>query len=371
MYLQQLNLTNFRNYENVNIELGRGINIFYGNNAQGKTNILEGIYFLALTKSHRTNNDYELLKENKESFSVNGSLKKDDMTYKLKIQYIDKKKKYYIDNSEIKKSTDFLSNLNVIIFYPDDIELIKGMPEVRRKFLNTELSQLYPIYFRVLNEYNKLLKMRNDLLKKANNRERIDMDYLKILNTYFVEKAVFIYRARKKFLDKLSYNASIIYSDISKNKNFSINYITKTKIEDFSNEELTKFLTLKLDEAFLEEVNVGSSLYGPHRDDIEFLLDGKNLRKYGSQGQQKLSVLASKLAEINIFEGVNTNKPLLLLDDVFSEFDVFKKNNILKYINESIQTIVTTTELTNISNEILANSHIYYVENGIVEENKR
>ena len=371
MYLQQLNLTNFRNYENVNIELGRGINIFYGNNAQGKTNILEGIYFLALTKSHRTNNDYELLKENKESFSVNGSLKKDDMTYKLKIQYIDKKKKYYIDNSEIKKSTDFLSNLNVIIFYPDDIELIKGMPEVRRKFLNTELSQLYPIYFRVLNEYNKLLKMRNDLLKKANNRERIDMDYLKILNTYFVEKAVFIYRARKKFLDKLSYNASIIYSDISKNKNFSINYTTKPKIEDFSNEELTKFLTLKLDEVFLEEVNVGSSLYGPHRDDIEFLLDGKNLRKYGSQGQQKLSVLASKLAEINIFEGVNTNKPLLLLDDVFSEFDVLKKNNILKYINESIQTIVTTTELTNISNEILANSHIYYVENGIVEENKR
>lgn len=371
MFLQQLNLTNFRNYENVNLEFSDGINIFYGNNAQGKTNILEGIYFLALTKSHRTNNDNELLKDDKVNFSVTGILKKDDMSYKLKIQYIDKKKKYYIDNDEIKKNHDFLSKLNVVIFYPDDIELIKGMPEVRRKFLNTELSQLYPIYFRVLNEYNRLLKMRNDSLKKANNREKIDMEYLKILNNYFIEKAVFIYRARKKFLDKLSVNASLIYEDIAKTKKFSINYVTKPNIDNFSNEKLTEYLNKKIEESFLEEVNAGVSLYGPHRDDFEFLLDGKNLKKFGSQGQQKLSVLSSKLAEISIFESINTNKPILLLDDVFSEFDEIKKNNILKYINESIQTIITTTELTNISEEILVNSNIYYVEKGIVKENKR
>lgn len=371
MFLQQLKLTDFRNYNSVNINLINGINIFYGNNAQGKTNILESIYFLGLTKSHRTNNDIEMLSEGKKNLKVTGVLKKEDLSYKLEIIYDGKRKKYYIDNNEIRKNSDYLSNLNVIIFYPDDIELIKGLPEIRRKFLNTELSQLYPVYFRILTEFNKLLKMRNDLLRKANNREKIDFNYLDILNKYYVEKAVFIYRARKKFIDKVSKYVKKIYNDITDINSFEIKYITKPEITNFDNEELTSFLTEKIKENFVNEVNSGMSLYGPHRDDFEFILEGKNLKKFGSQGQQKLAVLVLKLSEIFIFRTVSDNNPILLLDDVFSEFDEIKKNSILNYISDDIQTIITTTDFNNISDEVLEKSNIYYVEKGIVTEFKR
>lgn len=371
MFLQQLKLKNFRNYEQLDITLNKNINIFYGINAQGKTNILESIHFLALTKSHRTSNDIDMQMEQKNNFKVVGNATKDGIKYKLSIEFDGKKKKLLIDNNEYNKTSDYLSHLNIVLFYPDDIEIIKDLPDVRRKFLNNELSQLYPTYFKVLNEYNKLLKMKNDLLKKLYNREKIDMNYFKILNEYLIDKAVFIYRARKKFIDKLNNYVDDIFYDISQKKGFFINYITKPNIEDYDNTSLKNFYKKVLEDNFDEEVRAGMSLYGPHRDDFEFLLEGKNLKKYGSQGQQKLSVLVLKLAEIPIFEAQIGEKPLLLLDDVFSEFDKKKKNSILKYIDDNIQTIITTTDLNSISKDILVKSKIYNVDKGIVKEIKR
>ncbi len=371
MFLQQLKIRNFRNYEKLDLSLDKNINIFFGNNAQGKTNILESVHFIALSKSHRTNNDLEMLMEGKKSFKVCANMHKNNIKYNLEIDYKDNKKHLFIDNDEYFKLNEYLSHLNIIIFYPDDIDIIKGLPDSRRKFLNNELSQLYPVYLKVLNEYNKLLKMKNDLLRKLNNREKIDMSYFNIVNEYLVDKAIFIYRARKKFIDKINNNIESIFYDISKRKGFYLKYITKPNIDDFDSNSLKSYLKEHIANSFKEEVNAGMALYGPHRDDFEFILDEKSLRKYGSQGQQKLSVLALKLSEINIFENQLGEKPVLLLDDIFSEFDKKKKNLILKYINNDIQSIITTTDLNNISKETLSKSKIFNVDNGIVKEIKR
>ena len=368
MFLHQLKLTNFRNYEKINIKLNNNINIFYGNNAQGKTNILESIYLLGLTKSHRSSSDNELIMDNKSSYSVEGVVNKDKIKTKLQVKYSKKNKEYYIDNNKLPKTSDYLSNMNVIIFFPDDIEIIKGLPEVRRKYLNTELSQLYPTYFKILNEYNKLLKMRNDFLKKACNREKIDLNYLNIITEYYIDKAIFIYRARKKFIEKLTEISSPIYENISKNNNFSLKYITKPFIESFDTCDLKKVLKENIEKNIDQEIKLGMSLFGPHRDDFEFLLNNNNLKKYGSQGQQKLSVLVLKLSEIQIFENKIGEKPILLLDDVFSEFDKHKKNNILKYIDKNIQTIITTTDLNNIKKNIVNESKVFYIDKGNIIE---
>lgn len=368
MFLQQLKLNNFRNYEKINIKLSNNINIFYGNNAQGKTNILESIYLLGLTKSHRSSSDNELIMNNKKNYSVEGVISKNNINTKLLIKYSEKNKEYFIDSNKIIKTTEYLSNMNVIIFYPDDIEIIKGLPENRRKYLNTELSQLYPTYYKILNEYNKLLKMRNDCLKKASNREKIDLNYLSIITEYYIDKAVFIYRARKKFIEKLTLIASPIYEDISKNSNFSLKYITKPYIECFDSCNLKETLKDVIEKNLDQEIKLGMSLYGPHRDDFEFILGNNNLKKYGSQGQQRLSVLVLKLSEIQIFENKIGEKPILLLDDVFSEFDKHKKNNILKYIDKNIQTIITTTDLNNIKKNIVNESKVFYIDKGNIIE---
>lgn len=368
VFLQQLKLKNFRNYEKVNIKLSDNINIFYGDNAQGKTNILESIYLLGLTKSHRATSDNDLIMNTKNYYTVEGMINKNKIRTKLLLKYAEKNKEYYIDNNKISKTADYLSNMNVIIFYPDDIEIIKGLPEIRRKYLNTELSQLYPTYYKILNEYNKLLKMRNDLLKKACNREKIDFNYLNIVTEYYIDKAVFIYRARKKYIEKISILASSIFSDISNSKCFSLCYITKPYIEDFNSCALKENLKNIMQENLEKEIKLGMSLYGPHRDDFEFILAGSNLKKFGSQGQQKLSVLALKLSEIKIFENQLNETPILLLDDVFSEFDKHKKNNILKYIDRNIQTIITTTDLNNIKKEIISVSKVFYIDKGKIVE---
>lgn len=364
VFLKQLKLVNFRNYSKINIKLGENINIIYGNNAQGKTNILESIYLLALSKSHRTSIDNEMIMNEKNYYEVEGIINKNNINTKLKIKYDKNNKEYLVDNNKKNRLSDYLSNMNVIIFYPDDIEIIKGLPENRRKFLNLELSQMYPMYYKILNDYNKLLKIRNDILKKIKNHEKVDLNYLTILNEYYIDKAIFIIRARDKFIKKINVIAESIYEDISKYKGYNIKY--KTYVEDFSisNELIKEKMKQMLNDNFEKEKKLGTSLIGPHRDDFEFYINDTNIRTYGSQGQQRLAVLSLKLSEIKIFENQIGEKPILLLDDVFSEFDKIKKNNLLKYIDSNIQTIITTTDLSNIKKDIIKKSKLFYIEKG-------
>lgn len=363
MYISNLKISNFRNYELLKLELNPNINIIIGNNGQGKTNLLESIYVLGLTKSHRSFIDNNLIKQNEKICKIKCELVKNNISSKLEIVLENKKKKLKIDNNNINKNSDYISNMNIIIFYPEDLELIKGSPSSRRRFLNLELSQLNSNYLIILNEYNKLLKMRNDYLK--NNY--IDHNYLNILTDYLIEKAIIIYKLRKKFIDKLNKNIEKIYYDITKLNNFNIKYKSSIDLDNLSYDSLKKNLEEKFNEMKIQESKLKTTLVGPHRDDLEFYLDNLNLKNYGSQGQQRIAVISLKLGEIDIFKQYKENTPILLLDDVFSELDEKKKNNLLKYIKNDIQVVITTTDINNINKKIIKNSKIIEINNGKIK----
>lgn len=361
MYIKNILLKNFRNYSDLNINFKNGINIIYGENAQGKTNLLESIYVLGLTKSHRSYIDNNLIKNGEDNSYIQGNVEKNIITSKYEVNF-NKQKTLKIDNDIIKKSSDYISNINIIIFFPDDLDLIKGSPNLRRRFINLELSQLYNSYFVVLNNYNKLLKMRNDYLKQ--NSYNFDINYFNILTNYLIEKATIIYMMRKKFIDKINFYVEKIYFDISSIQKFSIKYKTSYNFETYESEYLKQKLHEVYNENLDNDIKYKTTSIGPHKDDLEFYIDKYNLKMYGSQGQQRMAVLAIKLAEIEIFKNYKEELPILLLDDVFSELDDNKKNNLLKYISQNIQTIITTTDLNNIDNDIVKKANLIKIQDG-------
>ena len=365
MYLEKLLLQNFRNYSSLNIKLNPHVNIIYGNNAQGKTNLLESIYVLGLTKSHLLQLDNHLITTGKEFYKIKGIVKKNKIKTTYEINCNLNKKILKIDGQEIKKISDYINNsLNIIIFYPEDLEIIKGSPNIRRNFLNLELSQLSNNYLKILNEFNKLLKIRNEYLKKMSKNQSYDKTYFNIITNYFVDKSLIIYKMRKKFVEKLNENCGKIFFEITKLSDFHIEYITNFINENSENQK--KEMLEKLDKNIEKEIKFGSTLYGPHRDELEFFLSENNLKIYGSQGQKRMAVLSTKLAEIDIFKKFKNTNPILLLDDVFSELDDIKKNNIIKYLADDIQVIITTTDLKKINKKKFNSVNIFKIKNGEV-----
>lgn len=364
MFIEELNLINFRNYDNVNIKLSKNINIFYGRNGQGKTNILESIYMLSLAKSYRTKDDNDLLKYNKKVYKIEGVVNKESRKNTYLIKYCKEKKNYYIDSNEYKKISDYISNINVIVFTPDDIQILKGIPDIRRKYLDNQLGQLYNAYYKVSIEYKKILKMRNDILKEYNLKGKIDNNYFNILTNYLIDRAIFIYRAREKYIRKLNQEISNIYEKIIKLSDFHLIYKNQLNINDYSNENIRIKLIELFKNNFNKEKISGTTIYGPHRDDIEFYIGNSNLKNFGSQGQQKLSILSIKLAEMSLFYKQNSCYPILLLDDVFSEFDSEKINNLLKFLNDDMQVIITSTNISQINNKIKDKAKIYNIKDG-------
>lgn len=365
MYIKDIHLKNFRNYNTLSFTFHKGINIIYGENAQGKTNLLESIYVLALTKSHRSFIDKNLIQENFESSKILGNVISQDMSTKFEITLTPSKKQLKIDGDVVKKTSDYLSKINIVIFYPDDLELVKGSPNVRRRFLNVELSQLNALYYNLLNDYNRLLKMRNDYLKK--NFDKIDENYFSVLTTYFVEKSILLLKMRKKFIDKLNSYISDIFFHISSLEKFHIKYDSFLEY-DVNDQEMKEKFTEQLSSIREKEIRYKATLVGPHRDDFSFYIGDMPLKSFGSQGQQRMAVLALKLSEIEIFKSYKKESPILLLDDVFSELDDSKKNNLLKYMKEDIQTIITTTNLSDIDEYIIKQSKRIEIANGSIKQ---
>jgi DNA replication and repair protein RecF len=368
MKITKLNLVGFRNYNNTTINLGNNMNIFVGDNAQGKTNILEAITILALTKSHRVGNSPNIIMFNKNKCKLNGVVKKDKIISKLEIEITNDTKKLSVNKTNIKKVSDYISYLNVIVFTPDDLEIIKGSPNVRRNLLNIQLSQLSKTYLNYYNEYNKLLKTRNEYLKVLFNNSIADKTYLDIITDKLIEKAIFIYQKRKEYIDLINIYIDKYYSDISLDKGITVKYVPNINFSEYDSESLRKKLKHIFKKNYLKELNYGMTVYGPHRDDFYFDYKGNDLKYYGSQGQQKLAILAFKLSEIPIFKEYCETPPVLLLDDIFSELDIKKRNRLLKIINfDDIQSIITTTDLRNINKKYVENSYIFNVKNGNVE----
>ena len=367
MIIRKLNLINFRNYKKITITLDKKINIFIGDNAQGKTNILESIYFLALTKSYRTT-DLNLINKKYENAKVKGEIKNNNIFKSLTIELNQEKKKVKVNNNEIKKISEYITNLNVILMSPEDINILQGTPAERRNFLNIELSQLSKNYIKKYNEFNKILKIRNNYLKMLYKSSNTDYRYLDSVTENLIEREIDIYQERKNFIDFINNRIDKIYENITGIKNFKVIYETNVDLEDFSKEKIRKNLINKYKNSLKKEIENGMTIYGPHRDDLQFLIDNDDIKIYGSQGQQKISIIALKLSEIEIFKEITDTYPILLLDDVFSELDIKNRNKLIDYINKDMQVIITTNDTRGINRKFLEEAKIFKVKDGIVTE---
>ena len=343
------------------------MNIFIGENAQGKTNILESICVLALTKTYRYGIEENLISFGKNKAKIVSKVKKGRLINTLEIDIEENNKKIMVNNQEIKKVSDYISSLNVILFTPEDLEIIKGSPNIRRNLINIELSQVSKKYLNTYNEYNKILKMRNEYLKMMLNSSKNNEIYIEIITNKLIEKAIIIYKERKKFIDKINENINSIYKNITGDDELRISYETNISLDNFEEETIKNTLSDKLKRNYQKEINYGMTLYGPHRDDFSFYLNDNNLKNFGSQGQQKIAVLSFKLSEIDIFKEYSGENPVLLLDDIFSELDIKKRNRLLDYINKDIQSIITTTDLKSIRKKNIEESYIFEIKNKEVE----
>ena len=361
MYLKRVELKNFRNYPSLKISFNKGINIIYGNNAQGKTNLLESIYVLALTNTFRNVYDTDLIMKDRKFFNIKGILKNSKLDTTLNISYDNIKKRMILDDSEITKVSSYISVMNTILFTPDDLDIIKGPPLVRRKFLNTELSQLYSNYYILLSEYEKILKMRNDYIKNG----VLDINYYDIITSFLIEKDILIFKIRKKFIERINNYAAEIFKNITGLTGFKIVYKPNLDYSEYDYDK-NKILEVFKDK-YDSEYKFLSTFYGIHKDDFEFYLGDSNLKIYGSQGQMRISVLTLKLSEIEIFKKWKDSTPILLLDDVFSEIDEIKNNNLLYYLSRDLQVIITSVSLSSFNKEILSKAKVFRIESGKIK----
>lgn len=358
MYIKKIKLKNYRNYDNFEIELGKNLNIIIGNNAQGKTNLLESIYVLAVTKSFLSINDKNLIKFNNKFAKISGEITNIlDKNNKLEIIFNDKGKVVKFNEKEIKKLSDYISIINVIIFSTDNIRIFKENPNSRRKYFNIQISQINKNYLKYLGEYNILLKQRNEFLKVMNINKESDLNYLDILNDKYVDLSIEICKYRKEYVNSINLYLSDMFKQITDNEGLFLIYHTGVDEDKIIFKE-------KLTSNLSKEILYKMTLVGPNRDDFSFKLNDKNLSLYGSQGQIRSAVLALKLAEVKLFTDKTGDSPILLLDDIFSELDIEKKNNLLDVLSNNVQTVITTTDIKNINNKIRKKADVYEIENG-------
>ena len=360
MKIDTLKLLNFRSYSSVMMSFSPNLNIIYGLNGSGKTNIVEAIYALSLTKSFRTNNDFLMIKRDKTVTKVEADIETNKKNnYQLILQKNDKKVK--INNNKVLKLSDYISNMFIILFNPEDLRIIKDSPALRRKLLNIELSQIDNNYVLYLNGYNKILKQRNIYLKEMYINGTLSKNYLDIMTEKLVDYGIKICEMRENFIKKIQDNIGNIYKNIFGYGDLNIKY--KSDFLDKKENILKKYR-----ENLKKDLFLGKTSIGIHRDDIDFLLDDFLLKECGSEGQQKNALIAFKLSEINIVKEIKGYYPVLIFDDLSSELDKNKINNILNLLEEKVQTFITTTNIDYFNSEILKKSKLIKVEDSSLEE---
>lgn len=358
MNITKIKLENFRNYTNQEISFNKGINVIYGDNAQGKTNILEAVFLCSMGKSFRTNKDKELIKLSEDFAKINIEYEKSDR--KGKIEYIISNKKIIsINGVKIKKLSELLGNINSIIFSPDDMEILKDGPQKRRKFLNMLISQLRPRYLFNLNDYNKTLEQRNNYLRQI-KYENKPKNMIDIWNEKLANHAQIIYEYRREFVDKILKKIVDIHKNITNNsEEIKINYIS-----DFKNKE--EYIR-KLNEKLNKDIERGYTSTGIHKDDFEVYINGKNINLYGSQGQFRTAILSLKLSELYVIYDEIGEYPILLLDDFMSELDEKRRKKFVENIMDA-QVILTGTHKLILEN---FDYNIYNVKDGQVKNEEQ
>ncbi len=353
MNITKLELLNFRNYTKKSFDNFSNLNIIIGKNGIGKTSIIEAIYLGSLAKSFKTNNELSIINENSDFFKVKVHYFDYGPKKNLEI-FLDKKGKKTKINSKIQKRlSDFISQYRIILLSPDELKIIKSSPNTRRNYLNIQISQLNKEYIYYLNNYNNLIKNKNDYLKKLMLNSNLDTRYLDIIDEKIVDEGMKIYKFRKEYIDSINKYINDIFSKFVKNNNLYIKYISDYEIDD--RDKLLK----ELKKNRRREINVGMTDFGIHRDDYDFIHNDRNSKEYSSQGLQKLIVLAMKISEVKIFIEDYNIYPILLLDDLFSELDEKNRNNIFKSLDDKIQVFITTTDLKNINKRIINKAKIF------------
>ena len=358
MKLQKIYLKNYRNYDDILLEFNNNLNIIIGDNAQGKTNLLESIYVLAVTKSFLSISDKNLINFNSRYSMIKGIVDYNGSYDELELLINENGKVVKINKKEIKKLSDYISKMNVILFSSDSIRILKDSPSCRRKYFNIQISQINKIYLANLNNYNLVLRQRNEFLKIININKESDMNYLDILNDKYIDLSIVIYNFRRKYVDLVNNYIGDIFSSITGLEGLKMIYTSN--VSNLDNDMFKD----KLKSNLSREIQYKITFIGPNRDDFYFDLNGKNLSLYGSNGQLRSAVLALKLAEVKLFTDVLSDTPILLLDDIFSELDIDKRNKVIKYLDNDIQTIVTTTDIENIDKNVRNKANVYKIENG-------
>ena len=357
MLVKSLELMDYRNYNQLDIQFHCGTNILYGENAQGKTNILEAVYLGGTTKSHRGNKDREIIMFDKDEAHVRLIIEKNFITHKIDLHLKKNKAKgVAIDGIPIKRQGELFGMLNLVFFSPEDLSIIKDGPGERRRFLDLELCQLDKVYLYHLANYNKSLAQRNNLLKQISfNRNLLDTLY--IWDAKLIEHGIYIIKARRNFILKLSDLVYPIHTKLTGGKEKLVLQYEPNVKDDFFEDKLSKLLE--------KDLTLKMTNTGPHRDDMSFLSNNIDIRKFGSQGQQRTAALSCKLAEIDLVKEVIKENPVLLLDDVLSELDRSRQNQLLNSIGD-IQTIITCTGLEEFISHRFEYNKIFHVVDGTV-----
>lgn len=376
MRIKSLKLLYFRNYLSMNIDIHPSLNVLVGNNANGKTNIIESIFCLALGRSYRTKSDSECIMFGETATAMSCVVNKNDKNLDIMLGISNKGKSAKIAGVKKTKLTDFVGELNVVLFSPEDLQLVKGSPSLRREFINREFYQFSRIYHKYYLMYQHLLKQRNSYLKdmRKNPKDEMSLAYLETLTSQLAKVAIYITKERVSFVQDIS---ELTYKNMMNISNgqesLKIRYkssvleslnIADITDEGFTEENLTKVMMKK----FFDDIMRGSTKIGPHQDDLEFYINDLDAKMYASQGQQRSIVLSLKLAEINYLKSKTGTYPVLLLDDVLSELDKNRQLKLLDAINENVQTFITTPSISDIKEDLLKKAKVFKIENGNISE---
>lgn len=362
MWLSNITLHHFRNYESTSVAFSPHLNVFLGQNAQGKTNILEAIYFLALTRSHRTRTDKELIQFHQKELSLSGTISRHSGKITLDLQLSDKGRITKVNHLKQSKLSDYIGHMTVVLFAPEDLQLIKGSPSLRRKFMDIDLGQIKPVYLSDLSTYNHVLKQRNSYLKMS---ESIDEDFLAVIDDQLADYGSRVMTHRLDFITDLEKEASKHHAAISNQlEQLTISYRSSVTFQDretIKDDFLRQLQASRRRDLFKKNTGVG-----PHRDDLEFFIN-QMTASFGSQGQHRSLILSLKLAEIDLIKTVTGDYPILLLDDVMSELDNHRQLKLLSGIHETVQTFITTTSLDHL-HQLPEDLKIFHVQKGHLTE---
>jgi DNA replication and repair protein RecF len=365
VYLNRLHLRHFRNYRDQEIIFSAPKTILLGDNAQGKSNLLEAVELLSTLKSHRVTRDRDLVLAGETESRISAQLTRKHGSIDLTLQIRDKGRRTAIVNQEnLKRQLDFLGILNAVEFSALDLDLVRGTPETRRHWIDSLLFQIEPVYAHILHEYQRILKQRNSLLKQAEQRI-LDSAELASWNHQLIITGTKVIRRRARIIDRLAPIANLWHTKISKNtEELIITYTPNIIAIANTPESIYQAFVDRLEFRRIAEQSLGNTLVGPHRDEIELMINDTPAKSYGSQGQQRTLVLALKLAELELIEQIVGEPPLLLLDDVLAELDLTRQNQLLSVIEDRFQTLITTTHLGAFDAKWLDSSQILHVRSG-------